>query len=89
MVNQGHFGTGREGAPRLAQHAKLLLPQIPPQNIKEGDNIKECQQDQTPPPLCRLLIWKSSQEAMDKKSQILRRVNQETVRDQNRGHDLN
>ena len=42
-----------------------------------------------PLPLCRLLIWKSPQEAMEDQRQNLRRVNQVTLRDQTRRHDLN
>ena len=41
------------------------------------------------PHLCCLYVWKLPQEAMEDQRQKIRRVDQETIGDQNRGHDLN
>ena len=89
MVNRGTFGTGREGDPVLAPQAEPLLIQIPPQTIQDGDNTKEAKQYKKTSALCRLLIWKVPQEAVEKQSQTLRWFNQEALRDHTQGCDLN
>ena len=89
MFDQGPSGTVREGAPGLAPQDESLLLQIPHQNIQEGDNSKEYQQYQKNYHLCCLHICKVPQGAMDYQMQTLMRINQESLRDQAQGHDLN
>ena len=89
MVNQDSSVTGWEGAPLLAPQAQTLLLQIYHQTIQEGDNTKEAQQYQKTSPLRCLYIWKSSKESMEDQMQTLKRINQESFRDQTQVHELN
>ena len=72
----------------MSTQAEPLLFQITHQTIQEGDTTQEAYQVKKNPPLCRLSVWEVQQEAMGDQRQILRRVDQETLVDQNRGHDL-
>ena len=89
VVNRGPSRTGKEGATGLSPNDEPLILQIYHQATQEGDNTKEAQQDQKTPPLCRLNIWNVPQEAMENQIQALKWINQETLGDQTRVHDLN
>ena len=88
MVNQGPFRTVRERATSLAPWAETSLLQINTQIIQEGDNTQESQQSQKTNSLCLLPIWEVLQESTEDQRQKIRRVDQESLRENIRGHEI-
>ena len=89
VVNWGTFGIGLEVFPALVPHAEPLILQIHLHIIQKGNSTKEVQQDQKPPLLFCLFIWKLPHEAMEDQSQTIRWINQVSLRYQTCDHNIN